>query len=389
MKREGTDIVEAKRLSLKEAVRHNIRQYTMIGALAAIWIIFAVLTNQLFIDPRNLSNLFLQTVIIAIVASGMTLIMVTGNIDLSVGSVAGFAGAVAAVLQVRYGWNALFAVTAALAAGFTVGAWHGFWVAHRKVPAFIVTLASMMAFRGAILGVTGGATVSPLSENLKMIGTNYLAPFPSAAFAILCMAAFIWISIGKRKRRVKYGFAVPTPTVEGLKIVALSLALGGFFLIMIRNEGIPYAVLLLFAVVLIFSFISENTVFGRRLYAIGGNADAARLSGINIEKNLMRLYMLFGVLVAAAGIVMTARLNAATTSAGINMELDAIAACVIGGTSLMGGQGTIVGAMIGALIMSSLDNGMSLMNLDITYQYVIKGLILLLAVWVDIATRKK
>ena len=381
--------MEEKHLNLKESIRNNTRQYTMIGALAAIWIIFTFLTNNLFIDPRNLSNLFLQTVTIAIVASGMTLIMVTGNIDLSVGSVAGFAGAVAAVLQVRYGWNAASAVAASLATGLAIGAWHGFWVAYSKVPAFIVTLASMMAFRGAILGVTGGATLSPLSESLKMIGTNYVAPFPSAVFAVLCVAAYVGFAVRKRARRVKYGFAVSKPGWAVLKIASLSAALGGIFLIMIMNEGIPYAVLLLFAVVLIFSFISQNTVFGRRLYAIGGNADAARLSGIGIEKNLMRLFMLFGLLVSTAGIVMTARLNAATTSAGSNMELDAIAACVIGGTSLMGGEGTIIGAIIGALIMSSLDNGMSLMNIDITYQYIIKGLILLLAVWVDIATRKK
>ncbi|MEI8188628.1 MAG: sugar ABC transporter permease [candidate division NC10 bacterium] len=381
--------MEEKRLVRKDTFRRHIRQYTMTIALAAIWIIFTFLTNGLFIDPRNLSNLFLQMVTVAIIASGMALIMVTGNIDLSVGSVAGFSGAVAAVLQVRYGWNAYGAVLAALAVGFAIGTWHGFWVAYRKVPAFIVTLASMMAFRGAILGVTGGATVSPLSENLKMVGTNYLAPGSSAVFALIGVAAFVFFSIRKRRKSIQYGFPVPQPAADALRIIILSLVSAFFLFIMIHNEGIPYAVLVLFVVVFLFRFISRDTVFGRRLYAIGGNADAARLSGINIEKNLMVLFMLFGVLTAVAGIVMTARLNAATTSAGMNMELDAIAACVIGGTSLMGGEGTIVGAIIGALIMASLDNGMSLMNIDITYQYIIKGLILLLAVWVDIATRKK
>ncbi len=373
---------------LAEKFRQNVRQFTMIIALAAIWIIFTVLTGDVFIEPRNLSNLFLQTVIVAIIASSMTLIIVTGNIDLSVGAVAGFAGAVAAVLQVKYGWSTMEVVMAAMATGLAIGAWHGFWVAYKKVPAFIVTLASMMAFRGAILGVTGGTTVSPLSESFRLVGTQYLVPIPSAMFASLCIVLFVVMSLRKRSYRAKFGFAVLPLPVESLKIIGISAVIAVFMAIMIFDKGIPYAVLLLFFIVLILSFISQNTVFGRRLYAIGGNADASRLSGINIQSNIMALFMIHGMITAIAGLVMTARLNAATTSAGMNLELDAIAACVIGGTSLMGGEGTIIGAVIGALIMSSLDNGMSLMNLDITFQYIIKGMILLLAVWVDIASRK-
>lgn len=374
---------------LKDTFRKNIRPFAMVLALAAIWCLFAALTDGLFLGPRNLSNLFLQTVTVAIVAAGMTLIIVTGNIDLSVGSVAGFAGAIAAVLQVRYGWNSAAAIGAGLAAGAAVGCWHGFWVAYKRVPAFIVTLASMMAFRGAILGVTGGATISPLDEAFKAIGTRYLAPGPSAIFAALCLVGLIGLSLRQRARRIKSGFPVSSFPVALLKLGGQAAAFAGFAGILVMNEGIPYAVLLLFAIVLLFSFIARNTVFGRRLYAIGGNAEAARLSGVNIEANLMGLFALFGLLTALAGVVMTSRLNAATTSAGMNMELDAIAACVIGGTSLMGGEGTIVGAIVGALIMASLDNGMSLLNLDITYQYVIKGLILLLAVWWDISTRRR
>jgi len=247
----------------------------------------------------------------------------------------------------------------------------------------------MMAFRGAILGVTGGATISPLDEAFKAIGTRYLAPGPSAIFAALCLVGLIGLSLRQRARRIKSGFPVSSFPVALLKLGGQAAAFAGFAGILVMNEGIPYAVLLLFAIVLLFSFIARNTVFGRRLYAIGGNAEAARLSGVNIEANLMGLFALFGLLTALAGVVMTSRLNAATTSAGMNMELDAIAACVIGGTSLMGGEGTIVGAIVGALIMASLDNGMSLLNLDITYQYVIKGLILLLAVWWDISTRRR
>lgn len=388
----------ADTVTMKELFRRNMRQYTMIAALVVIWIFFAVMTDGTFISPRNLSNLFLQTVTVAIVACGMVLIIVTGNIDLSVGSVAGFCGAVGAVLQVKYGWDTPSTILAVLITGLIIGAWHGFWVAWKKVPAFIVTLASMLAFRGAILGVTGGATISPMRDSFKEIGTGYIPDLftarggfndTSAFLAAVGIILFVWFEIRQRKKRAETGFQQHPLWMDAGRIAVISLAIAGAFSIMIFNEGIPYAVLVLLAVVLLFRFIGDRTVFGRRLYAIGGNADAAMLSGISIRKNIMALYMLFGSLVALAGIVMTARLNAATTSAGMNMELDAIAAAVIGGTSLMGGEGKITGAVIGALIMSSLDNGMSLMNIDITWQYIIKGLILLTAVWADVSMRQR
>ena len=390
--------METKESTLKDMFRRNMRQYTMIAALIVIWIFFSVATDWIFISPRNLSNLFLQTVTVAIVACGMVLIIVTGNIDLSVGSVAGFCGAVGAVLQVKFGWGTPATILAVLMTGLIIGAWHGFWVAWKKVPAFIVTLASMLAFRGAILGVTGGATISPMSDSFKLIGSGYLPDVftarggfndTSAIFAAICIILFIWYEVKERMKKGRNGFQLPPLWMDAARVTILSIAIAGAFSIMIFNEGIPYAVLILTAVVLLFRFVADSTVFGRRLYAIGGNSDAAMLSGISIKKNIMGLYMIFGALVALSGIVMTARLNAATTSAGVNMELDAIAAAVIGGTSLMGGEGTITGAVIGALIMSSLDNGMSLMNIDITYQYIIKGLILLLAVWADISMRNR
>ncbi len=383
---------------LAQIFKKNIRQYIMLIALAGIWLVFAVSCGPVFVSPGNLSNLFLQTVTVAIVACGMTLVIVTGNIDLSVGSVAGFAGAVAAVLQVRHGWNTPGAVLAALAAGLAVGAWHGFWIAYRKVPAFIVTLASMLAFRGLILGVTGGSTVAPLRGAFKAIGQQYLPDFLAAPhsfntsallIALAAIAIFILTETRKRSGRLRHGFLVTSPGLYVLRLTLISAAIAGFFGVLAFNQGVPYSLLLLMAIALLLNFTAENTVFGRRLYAIGGNPDAARLSGINISSNIMGLFVIYGGIVAAAGLVLTSRLNAATTSAGVNMELDAIAACVIGGTSLMGGEGTIIGSIIGALIMSSLDNGMSLLNMDITYQYVIKGLILLSAVWLDISNRNK
>jgi D-xylose transport system permease protein len=374
---------------MKKNILGNIRQYTMLIALVGIWLIFSLLTNGIFISPRNLSNLFLQTAAVAVIAIGMTLIIVTRNIDLSVGSIAAFAGAVAAFLQVHMVVPTGIAIAAALIAGLLVGAWHGYWIAYRLVPAFIVTLSSMMIFRGAVLGITKGATIAPLSNAFKAIGQNYLPTHASIIVAVLTIFLFVFFVINTRRQRIKYGFIVSSAIWVLFKVLLISAAIGGFFTILIINRGVPYAVLLVLALAAAFNFIARNTVFGRQLYAIGGNPDAATLSGVNIQKRIMFLYMIFGVLTAIGGLVFTARLNAATTSAGVGMELDVISAAVIGGTSLMGGEGTIFGSVIGALIMASLDNGMSLMDTNITYQYVIKGLILLLAVWVDIATRKK
>ena len=374
---------------LRDAFQKNIRQYTMLFALVAIWVIFSVLTHGVFIRPLNLSNLFLQTMTVAVVAIGMTLVIVTGNIDLSVGSVAALCGAVGAFLQVKMGWSTAPALAAAIGCGLLIGLWHGFWIAYRMVPSFIVTLASMMIFRGAVLGVTNGATIAPLSESFKALGQNYISPTLSIGLGGLAILLFIAMDLRKRAQRVKYGFEVSAWPWQLLKLVAAAAIMTAFFRILVLNAGIPYAVMLVMVLAVIFHFVSNNTVFGRHLYAIGGNADAAKLSGINTRKRLLQLYAIFGGVTAVGGLVMTARLNAATTSAGQGMELDVIAAVVIGGTSLMGGEGTILGSLVGALIMASLDNGMSLLDTNITYQYVIKGLILLLAVWVDMATRKK
>jgi D-xylose transport system permease protein len=294
---------------------------------------------------------------------------------------------------------------ATLAVGAAIGAWHGFWIAYRKVPAFIVSLASMLAFRGLIIGITGGQTqgleMAPTvtADRFKLIGQGYLPTFTPAEeggfhdtslyFILAVIAIYVVSSIRKRRARRSYGFPVLPGYAEALKLAAVSAIILGFGMIMVVYLGIPWAVVLVLGLAVLFSFIAGGTTFGRHLYAIGGNPDAARLSGIRVARNTFVLFVLMGVLTALAGIVYTSRLNAATTSAGQNAELDAIAAAVIGGTSLLGGEGTIFGAIVGALVMTSLDNGMSLMNLDITFQYVIKGLILLLAVWVDMVQRKK
>jgi D-xylose transport system permease protein len=387
------------------SIKHNSKQYTMFLALIAIWVTFTFLTENVFLTPRNLSNLFVQTVTTAILAIGMVLIIVTGHIDLSVGSVLGFTGAVCAMLMIKLEWGVLPSVAVTMLVGLAVGAWHGFWVAYRKVPAFIVSLASMLAFRGLIIGITGGQTqgleMAPesVAERFKLIGQGYLPTFAAAEegqlhdtslyLVLVVIALYVISALRRRRARQRFGFEVLPAHVEGLKLGFISAVIAAFGAIMVVYLGIPWSVIFVLALMVVFSFVAEDTTFGRHLYAIGGNPDAARLSGIDVPRHTFGLFMLMGLMTAIAGIVYTARLNAATTSAGQNAELDAIAAAVIGGTSLMGGEGTIFGAIVGALVMTSLDNGMSLMNLDITYQYVIKGLILLLAVWVDMAQRKK
>ncbi len=390
---------------LLASIKHNSKQYTMFLALIAIWVTFTFLTENVFLTPRNLSNLFVQTVTTAILAIGMVLVIVTGHIDLSVGSVLGFAGAVCAMLMIKAEWGVIPSVLATLAVGMAVGAWHGFWVAYRKVPAFIVTLASMMAFRGLIIGITGGQTqgleMAPeaVADRFKLIGQGYLPTFAAAEegqlhdtslyLVLVVIGLFVLSALRRRRARRQYGFEVLPAHVEALKLAFVSAVIAAFGAIMVAYLGIPWSVIFVLVLMVIFSFVAEDTTFGRHLYAIGGNPDAARLSGIDVPRHTFGLFILMGLMTAIGGIVYTARLNAATTSAGQNAELDAIAAAVIGGTSLLGGEGTIFGAIVGALVMTSLDNGMSLMNLDITYQYVIKGLILLLAVWVDMAQRKK
>lgn len=402
----GPEARETLQQLIARSFRDNIRQYTMVLALLVIWLCFAYLTDGIFLSARNLSNLFIQTATTAILAIGMVLIIVTGHIDLSVGSTMGFCGAMSVLLMIRQDWGTAPAVGATLLIGIAIGAWHGFWVAYRRVPAFIVTLASMLAFRGAIIGVTGGQTLglemagnAAAADSYRAIGQNYLPTITAAVegqihdtslyLALVAITLAVVLDWRRRRQRQAYNFTVLPLHWQLLRTVAIVLGMGAFFAIPVTYLGIPYSVILVLVLGVAFAFLTTRTVFGRHLYAIGGNAEAARFSGINIQRRTLYLFMLMGALVAVAGIVYTARLNAATTSAGQNAELDAIASAVIGGTSLMGGEGTIIGAIIGALVMASLDNGMSLLNMDITYQYVIKGAILLLAVWVDMATRKR
>ncbi|HEX3044689.1 MAG TPA: sugar ABC transporter permease [Bacillota bacterium] len=373
------------RLSFK----FDVRAYTMIIALAAIWILFSFLTEGRYLIPRNISNLSRQMSITAVLAIGMVMVIVATHIDLSVGSVLGLSGGLAAVLQVWYHVPTVWAILAALTLGVIIGAWHGYWVAYQKVPAFIVTLAGLLAYRGIILGMIKGLTVAPMWPDFKIISSGYLDLIPGILLTAIAILFLIIGRIRSRRSKLKYGFEVRPILLEILTAVFYSglILLAVFWLY--QYEGIPYPILVVLALVIIFSFITKNTQFGRQVYAMGGNVEAARLSGINIRRRTMMVFILASLLASIAGVLATARLNAATTTAGQNMELDAIASCVIGGTSLMGGTGTIPGAIIGALVMASIDNGLSMMNTEAFWQSVIKGFVLLFAVALDIRTKTK
>lgn len=369
-------------------LKFDARAYTMIGALLFIWTLFSLLHDR-FLSPTNISNLFLQMSVTSILAIGMVLVIVAGQIDLSVGSLVGLTGGIAAILNVWYEWNTIPVILATLGVGAAIGFIQGWIIAYRAVPAFIVTLGGMLIFRGILFGTTGSVTIAPLTPSLKAIGQSYVGDLIGWIFGIVALVVAGYLVLRKRASRAKFGFDVEPVAVSVLRLVVIGALVIGFVYLMNSYKGIPVPFVMVIVLALIFTFISRNTVFGRQVYAIGGNAEAARLSGINIKRRILLVFVLCNTLAAIAALVITARLNAATMSSGQNYELDAIAACVIGGTSLMGGTGTIVGAIIGALVMASLDNGMSLMNLESFWQYIVKGGILILAVYVDIYTRQR
>ena len=351
------------------------RALTMVGALAVIWIVFALATDGTFLLPRNLALLARQMAVTSLLAIGMVLVIVAGQIDLSVGAMAGLLGALSALAVVN--WNAPLAggFALALAAGALLGFLQGTLVARLRIPSFIVTLGGMLVFQGALLGTTRGVSISPPPAFL-VVGQTYV---PRAIGWVLAGLAIVFL--GMRVGRTR-------GADRWQSLVAIALALG-FVAVMNAYEGIPLPVLLLLALAAALSVLAHHTPFGRHLYAIGGNRDAAYYSGIDIERHIVGVFTLMGSLAAVAGVVLTARVGSATSDAGRMMELDAIAAAVIGGTSLLGGVGTIRGALLGALVMASLDNGMSLMNTEAFWQPILKGAILVAAVAVDLASRRR
>jgi putative multiple sugar transport system permease protein len=384
--------------TLKSYFKNNIRQYAMVIALVAIMILFQVTTGGIMFKPMNITNLVLQNSYVLILAVGMLLVIVSGNIDLSVGSLVAFIGAVSAVLMVDLKMPVLPAILVSLAIGATVGAFQGFFIAFLKIPAFIVTLAGMLIFRGFTMVILKGQTKAPFAKSFQAIaagylpgrelrfhGLNTLTLILGAAFAL----AFVVLVIHSRRIKKKHAFKVPSAWIETPRIVLLTAAILFLSLLLAKYNGIPVILLLLVGLILIYSFITQRTMPGRHIYALGGNAKAAKLSGVKTHWVQFWVLVNMGLLAAFAALVVAGRLNAATPKAGDGFELDAIAACYIGGASASGGVGTVVGTIVGGLVMGVLNNGMSIMGVSVDWQKVIKGFVLLGAVCFDVYTKSR
>lgn len=367
----------------------NLQMLVMLAAILVIMLFFTFSTEGAYLSPRNISNLLRQTSITGILAVGMVFVIISAEIDLSVGSMMGLLGGAAAIFDVWLGWPLPLTIVVTLLGGLLLGAWNGWWVAYRKVPSFIVTLAGMLAFRGILIGITNGTTVAPTSSAMSLIGQSYLPDSAGFTLGVVGLMVFIGWQWKRRARRAELGLPVANAGGDVVRQSITALIVLGAVYLLNDYRGVPTPVLVLTALMLAGIFMASRTAFGRRIYAIGGNIDAARLSGVNVERTKMAVFAINGLMVAIAGLILSSRLGAGSPSAGNIAELDAIAACVIGGTSLAGGTGRVAGAVMGAFIMASLDNGMSMLDVPTFWQYIVKGGILLLAVWMDSATRRR
>ncbi|RCV52095.1 sugar ABC transporter permease [Marinitenerispora sediminis] len=368
----------------------------MVMALAVIVILFEILTGGLLLRPLNITNLIMQNSYVLILAIGMMLVIITGHIDLSVGSVVAFVGATSAVMLTGWGLPVPVVVVLALLTGGLIGAWQGFWIAYVRIPAFIVTLAGMLVFRGATMIVLGGESIGPLPESLRALGSGYVPDVAGGEvhlltllLGVLASAALVASQVRIRARGLRYGLPVGSRNLFVAKCAALVVVVMVFAYVLAIHNGIPIVGLVLVALIVAFSFVMNSTTVGRRIYAVGGSEKAAMLSGVKTRRTTFWVFVNMGVLSALAGLVFMARLNAATPRAGTMFELDAIAAAFIGGASAAGGVGTVVGAVVGALVMGVMNNGMSLIGLGVDWQQAIKGLVLLAAVAFDIYNKNR
>lgn len=382
---------------LGQKFRKNIQTYIIIIALVAIWGVFAIVTKGGYFMPQNISNLFRQMTVTGFLAVGMVLVMVTGGIDLSVGKLAGFVSVIAALFQ-RDVWfkfipnepvlAAILTVFVSMVVGTLFGMYQAYIIAYLRVPAFIVTLGGMFILNGGILLATGGQTIAANQPGFSYIAQGYLKPTIGWILGVGVVAILIVMMFLSRKTKRKYGFELKPLYQDLLRTAFFSLLVLVYVGIVNKYNGVQVPVLLLAITAIIVSYISTNTRFGRYAYAIGGNREAARLSGINIKKQLFLVFSLMGLLSGIGGVVLASYVGYGTIAAGQGYELDAIASCVLGGTSTLGGSGTIFGALIGALIMASLNTGLQMMNVAPAWQYVLRGLVLVVAVIADVYFKK-
>ncbi|WP_194096329.1 multiple monosaccharide ABC transporter permease [Marivivens aquimaris] len=390
-------------------LKHHIREYGLLFALIAIMLIFQIWTNGTLLKPVNITNLFLQNSYIIIMALGMLVVIVSGNIDLSVGSVMGFIGAFAAVMVVEWDMPVAVTMLASLGVGILIGAAQGYFVAYWKIPSFIVTLAGMLVFRGLSLWLLEGQSIGPFPQSFQQISTGFIPDIVPTGFSkslaelagsrnfnvlamllgLVAVLAIIYVGLRERARNARYG-VVGEPFaffVVRNAIVAGALLFVSFKLATFR--GLPNVLISMVVLTVIYAFLTANTTIGRRVYALGGNEKAAKLSGIKTERLTFLAFVNMGMLAALGGLIFAARLNTATPKAGFAVELDVIAAVFIGGASMSGGSGKIVGAVVGAFIMGVMNNGMSIVGIGIDFQQVIKGLVLLAAVFFDVYNKSK
>lgn len=388
---------QVQQFNVKDYLAKHLRDYGLLFALIAIMAFFQIMTDGTMLKAVNITNLFLQNSYIIVMALGMLIVIVSGHIDLSVGSVMGFIGALAAVLIVNFDWQVWQAVPVCLVAGGVIGAAQGYWVAYWKIPSFIVTLAGMLVFRGMSLWLLEGQSVGPFPKEFQLISTGFIPDVfgigrpngTALAAGATVVSVMLWLGMRARIRNRQYGIEDEPLSFFAVRnlIVAFALLFVSYKLAMFR--GLPNVLISMALLTVVYAFITENTVIGRRIYALGGNEKAAKLSGTKTERLTFLAFVNMGVLAALAGLIFAARLNTATPKAGFAVELDVIAAVFIGGASMSGGSGRIIGAVVGAFIMGVLNNGMSIMGIGIDLQQIIKGLVLLAAVIFDVYNKQK
>lgn len=383
---------------LKRMIRSNIRQYTMGIALAVLVIILEIVTEGAMLRPLNVSNLIHQNMYVFILGMGMLLCVLTGgNIDLSVGSIVVFAGAVCGVLMVDLRMSAFPAILLVLLTGLLVGAWNGFWISVVKVHPWITTLAGELLFRGLAQVILNGRSIGPYPDAFQFLATGFFPDIVEGAerhmltllFGVVISVVFIVVTLWGTARDRRRGLPTVSAASLAVKIIFFTVCINALCYVLSGYKGFSFAMVLLLVLILIFSFITKKSVFGRHLYAMGGNIKAARLSGINTDKLMFIVYTISGLMATIAGILVCARLNSASPKAGEGYETDAIAACFLGGASISGGAGTVFGVMVGALIMGVLNNGMSLLGVSIDWQSAIKGLVVLVAVAFDMFLKNR
>jgi putative multiple sugar transport system permease protein len=388
---------EVKQSELFGSIKRVASEYGLLISLVIIMGFFQVSTSGVLLQPLNLTNLVLQNSYIVIMALGMLMVIVSGHIDLSVGSTAGLVGALAAVLMVQYDVNYVWATIICIATGALIGAVQGYWIAFWRMPSFIVTLAGMLVFRGLTNLVLQGQSIGPFPDAFGAVSTGFIPDvfhgralhITSIILGILVGALFFVIELRHRAGAAKHGVESGSFVMFVTKNVVLTALIVFFCYVLASYRGLPSVLVIMGVLIGVYTFIMNRTTIGRRIYAVGGNAKAARLSGVSVPAVSFLTFVNMGVLAALAGLIFAARLNSGTPKAGTGFELDVIAACFIGGASASGGVGKVVGAVVGAFIMGVMNNGMSIMGIGVDYQQVIKGIVLLAAVFVDVYNKNK